>query len=73
MQRVQTDDRPEQGGDHAPNGAFNDLRVFFLFYSDNTLEGREGGENLRMMDVDLAFILHCKLYTHTHPYSNSIT
>lgn len=37
---------------------------FFLFYSDNTLEGREGGENLRMLDVDLVFILHCKLCTH---------
>lgn len=36
MQRVQTDDRLEQGGDHATNGAFNNLRVFCLYFLDNT-------------------------------------
>lgn len=46
----------EQGGDHAPSGAFSNRRFFLLVLSDNTVEGRDRGENLRILDFDVVFL-----------------
>lgn len=58
MQRVQTDDRPEQGGDHAPDGAFKNIRIVFFFFFSTRLGGREEGETCVCWTLTSHFIVN---------------